>query len=68
MLAQSVEQTTLTLYDRSPIMGMLYINNLSGVCTLDRERDTYSKLQFWILTENYDIVLKCLRGLKQWVI
>ena len=68
MLAQSVEQTTLTLYDRSPIMGMLYINNLSGVYTLDRERDTYSKLQFWILTENYDIVLKCLRGLKQWVI
>ena len=47
---------------------MLYINNLSGVYTLDRERDTYSKLQFWILTENYDIVLKCLRGLKQWVI
>ena len=68
MLAQSVEQTTLTLYDRSPIMGMLYVNNLSGVYTLDRERDTYSKLQFWILTENYDIVLKCLRGLKQWVI
>ena len=68
MLAQSVEQTTLTLYDRSPIMGMLYVNNLSGVYTLDRERDTYSKLQFLILTENYDIVLKCLRGLKQWVI
>lgn len=68
MLAQSVEQMTLKLYDKSPIMGMLYINNLSGVYTLDRERDTYSKLQFWILTENYDIVLKCLRGLKQWVI
>lgn len=68
MLAQSVKQMTLKLYDKSPIMGMLYINNLSGVYTLDRERDTYSKLQFWILTENYDIVLKCLRGLKQWVI
>lgn len=49
-------------------MGMLYINNPSGVYTPDRERDTYSKLQSCILTENYDIVLKYLGGLKQWVV
>lgn len=67
-LGQSVEQTTLKLYDKSPIMGMLYINNPSGVYTPDRERDTYSKLQSCILTENYDIVLKYLGGLKQWVV
>lgn len=46
---------------KSPIMGMLYINNPSGVYTPDRERDTYSKLQFCI-------VLKYLGGLKQWVV
>lgn len=67
-LGESVEQMTLKLYDKSPTMGMLYINNRSGVYTLDRERDIYSKLQFCIWTERYDIVLKYLGGLKQWVI
>ena len=39
-LGQSVEQMTLKLYDKSPTMGMLYINNRSGVYTLDRETHT----------------------------